>query len=320
VKTSLITGIAGQDGSYLAEQLLAQGRRVVGTVRPGQAVEALPGSLGGRVRLVEWDLSDPGGMGEILEKVRPDSLFHLAALSSGAGMYENVALMGEHNGVAVARILESLVRFSPGTRFCLASSSEMFGNAESSPQSETSAFRPRSPYGAAKLFAHSAVRNARERNGLFACSAILYNHESPRRSLGFVTRKISDGVARIKLGLQRELLLGNLSARRDWGYAPDYMRAMSLMLKQPKAEDFVIATGQTHSVLDFCRVAFEHVGLDYRSFVRQQEGDFRPSEQVSLVGDASRARQSLRWVPEVTFEELVRLMVDADLQRLQKQT
>jgi len=320
METSLITGVAGQDGSYLAEQLLARGDRVLGTVRPGQAASVLPVSIRDRITLLEWDLADVGGMSYLLAGHRPQSLYHFAALSSGAGMFDQPVLMGDCNGVAVARLLNSVAQASPATRFCLAASSEMFGNATSSPQSEASGFRPRSPYGAAKLFAHVAVANARDRLGLFACSAILYNHESPRRSLAFVTRKISDGVARIKLGLARELALGNLSARRDWGYAPDYVRAMSLMLQQPSPADFVVATGEDHSVRDFCEIAFGHVGLDYREFVRSADEDFRPAERVPLVGDASLAFRSLCWEPEVAFDRLVRCMVDADLRRLQSQT
>jgi GDPmannose 4,6-dehydratase len=301
----------------MAEHLLAQGRTVLGTVRPGQTAADLPSAIRGRVVLHEWDLADPDGMAGLLAEARPSALYHFAALSSGAGMFEQPAVLGDRNGIAVARLLDAIARVSPATRFCLASSSEMFGHAEASPQREESPFRPRSPYGAAKLFAHVAVANARERQGLFACSAILYNHESPRRDLAFVTRKISDGAARIKLGLANELSLGNLSAVRDWGYAPDYVRAMALMLDRPSPGDYVLATGVPHTVREFCAVAFDHVGLDYRDFVREQSGDFRPAERVPLVGDASRARAELRWVPEVAFDELVRRMVDADLARLQ---
>ncbi|GAB2490339.1 GDP-mannose 4,6-dehydratase [Arenimonas alkanexedens] len=313
----LITGIAGQDGSYLAEHLLTHGRSVLGTVRPGQSVADLPPSIQGRVALREWDLADPEGMAGILAEVRPAAIFHFAALSSGAGMFDQPALVGDRNGVAVARMLDAVARVSPGTRFCLAASSEMFGHAEASPQRESSPFRPRSPYGAAKLFAHVAVANARERQGLFACSAILFNHESPRRGLEFVTRKISDSAARIKLGLANELPLGNLSAVRDWGYAPDYVRAMALMLEQPAPADFVLATGVGRTVREFCALAFDHVGLDYRDFVREQPENFRPAERVPLIGDAGRARADLCWAPEVAFDELVRRMVDADLARLQ---
>jgi GDPmannose 4,6-dehydratase len=316
MQTALITGISGQDGSYLAEQLLAAGQRVVGTVRPGVGASVLPGTLRDHVTVLEWDLADASGMAAILATHQPTAFYHFAALSSGSGMFDTPALMGDYNGVAVARLLDAVVTASPGTRFCLAASSEMFGDATTSPQCEKSGFRPRNPYGAAKLFAHVAVANARERMGLFACSAILYNHESPRRSLKFVTRKISDGAARIKLGLANELLLGNLSARRDWGYAPDYVRAMTLMLQQATPADFVVATGVDHSVRDFCEVAFSHVGLDYRDFVRSQEGHYRPVEDVPLLGDASLARKRLCWEPELAFDGLVRCMVDADLRRL----
>lgn len=313
MRTCLVTGIAGQDGSYLAEHLLAQGFRVVGTVRPGQAGRPLPGDLASRATVLEWDLADGDRMATLVAQLRPWACFHFAALSSGSGMFDRPALVGELNGVAVARLLDAIAAGSPQTRFCLAASSEMFGHADTAPQSESTPFRPRSPYGAAKLFAHAAVANARERLGLFACSAILYNHESPRRGSGFVTRKISLAAARIRAGLQHELSLGNLAAVRDWGYAPDYVRAMASMAEADTPADFVVATGRTHSVRAFCELAFSHVGLDYRDFVREGDGDFRQAEEVPLVGDASKAREVLGWSPEVDFDTLVREMVDADL-------
>ena len=312
MRTALITGVNGQDGSFLAELLLAQGYRVVGTSRtrfdrvsPGQGVD-----------WVDWRPGDPGCLRDVLRRVQPDEVYNLAAISSGIGMYDDPAAIAEVNGVDVVRILEALRDVAPSARFCQASSSEMFGLADHSPQSENTAFRPRSPYGAAKLFAHVMVGDFRRRHGMFACSAILYNHESPRRGENFVTRRISLGAARIKLGHSDVLRLGNLDARRDWGFAPDYARAMMLMLGHTEAQDYVVATGRLHSVREICEVAFGHLGLDYREHVREDPALFRPDEPVPLVGDPGKLRSVLGWRPETGFKEIVRMMVDADMARL----
>ena len=317
--TALITGITGQDGSYMAELLLSKGYRVMGAVRDIQrAKESLPSELLNGVELVEWDMLNQQRMTEVLTEYRPDELYNFAAFSSGAAMFDDPVGISDVNGLAVARILEAIRAVDTNIRFCQASSSELFGDALESPQSESTPLRPRSPYGAAKLYAHSMIRIYRQRYGLFACSAILFNHESTRRGLGFVTRKITHEAAKIKLGLAKELHLGNLYARRDWGFAGDYVRAMWLMLQQPQAEDFVLATGQTHSVRDLCDIAFGHLGLDYRDYVREDTAAFRPNESVQLVGNAAKAREQLGWDNEIGFREMVGMMVDADLKLLSK--
>jgi GDPmannose 4,6-dehydratase len=317
MKTALITGIIGQDGSYLAELLLAKEYRVLGAVRDMQKTsDSLSSSLMGRVELVKWDMLNQVEMVDILLRYQPAEVYNYAAYSSGAGMFDDPVGIGEVNGLAVARILKAIREADTNIRFCQASSSEMFGDAVESPQSEETPFQPRSPYGAAKLYAHSMFRIYRRRYGLFACSAILFNHESPRRGLGFVTRKIAHEAAKIKLGLANELRLGNLDARRDWGFAGDYVRAMWLMLQQPHAGDYVVATGETHSVREMCEIAFGHLGLDYRDYVREDAAAYRPAESVQLVGNSERARKQLGWVPEVGFREMVSMMVDADLRKL----
>jgi len=250
---------------------------------------------------------------EILASYRPEELYNYAAYSSGSGMYDEPVAMGEVNGLAVTRILEAIRDVNSEIRFCQASSSEIFADTDRSPQSELTPAFPRSPYGAAKAYADSLIRIYRQRYGLFACSAILFNHESPRRSLAFVTRKIARTAARIKRGLAAELTLGNLSARRDWGYAGDYVRAMWLMLQHTSAEEFVISSGETHSVRDFCECAFEYLGMDYRDYVREDSGAFRHSEPTQLVGDNTKARMLLNWQPDVRFRELVAMMVEAEL-------
>ena len=316
-KRALITGITGQDGSYSAELLLANGYRVIGAVRNVQnANETLPPALIHGVELVAWNMLDQCHMAEVLAEYRPAEVYNFAAYSSGAGMFDNPVGIGEVNGLSIARILEAIRKVDATIRFCQASSSEMFNDATASPQSEETPFQPRSPYGAAKLYAHSMVGIYRQRYSLFACSAILFNHESPRHGLGFVTRKITQGAAKIKLGLANELRLGNLDARRDWGFAGDYVRAMWLMLQQPYAEDYVVATGETHSVRELCEIAFGHLGLDYRDYVREDAAVYRPAESVQLVGNSERARNQLGWVPEVGFRDLVSMMVDADLRKL----
>lgn len=306
----LVTGISGQDGSYLAEQLCAEGHGVVGLLRTGRESRVRP--IDG-VDYLEWDFIDSDALSELLRALRPSAFYNFAAFSTGVGMYDDAVAIGEFNGVAVARMLQAIVDSDPAIRFCQASSSEMFGDPVAWPQVETTPFRPRSPYAAAKLFAHAVVDAYRTKHGLFACSAILYNHESPRRGPAFVTRKIADAVARIRAGDQRELMLGNLSARRDWGYAPDYVRAMRLMVAHPQADDYVVATGELHSVREFCEVAFSHAGLDYRDWVKDNAADLRHDTHGPRVGDATRARERLGWRPTIDFEALVRLMVDASI-------
>ena len=314
MQTALITGVTGQDGSYLAEQLLSEGWRIIGAVRDPErdGLRLIP-ALVGKIELQPWRTHDVAEIAEFLATHRPTTVFNFAARSSGADMHVNPVEMAEANGMAVMRILEAIRETDPDIRLCQASSSEMFGDASDSPQSEDTPFRPRSPYGAAKLLAHTMIGIQRRRHGLFACSAILFNHESPRRGEGFVTRKIARGAVRIKLGLQHELRLGNLDARRDWGYAPDYVRAMQLMLEQPVADDYVIASGTSHSVREFCEAAFSHVGLVYRDFVKEDSTVFRPPEKVPLVGDIAKAERVLGWRPTTGFHEIVRQMVNSEL-------
>jgi GDPmannose 4,6-dehydratase len=315
--TALILGVAGQDGSYLAELLLSKGYRVVGTARDlERARAALAPPVRDRLELVQIDLRDLHEFPALLARHTPAEVYNLAGFSSGVGMFEDPASMGIVNGVAVAHLLEAVRQSAPRARFCQASSSEMFGETTESPQTEESPFRPRSPYGAAKLYAHAMVRIYRKRYAAFACSAILYNHESPRRGLEFVTRKVAHGAARIKLGLAEELRLGNLDARRDWGFAGDTVRALWLAMQAADPDDYVIATGQTHTVRDLCKLAFARVGLDYRAHVREEPTEFRPAESVPLVGSATKARAKLGWVPEVGFDELVTMMVDAEMRAL----
>jgi GDPmannose 4,6-dehydratase len=317
--TALITGIAGQDGSYLAELLLSKGYRVIGAGRDRQkARAALPVEVVDDVELVAWDMLDQRGMIETLAQYRPQEIYNFAAYSSGAGMYDDPVGVGEVNGMAVARILEAIRAVDAGMCFCQASSREIFGEAIESPQTESTPVNPRSPYGAAKLYADSMIRIYRQCYGIFACSAILFNHESPRRGLEFVTRKITYETARIKLGLASELHLGNLDAQRDWGFAGDYVRAMWLMLQQECAEDYVVATGEVHSVRELCEFAFGYLGMDYREYVRQDVSVFRPTEQALLVGSAAKAKERLGWKPEIELKKLVEMMVDADVQRLSK--
>lgn len=319
--TALITGITGQDGSYLAELLLAKGYRVIGAVRdPQQAAAVLPGGLMGAVELVAWDMLDQRRMAETLAGYRPQEFYNFAAYSSGAGMYDDPVGVGEVNGMAVARMLEAIRAVDAGIRFCQASSREIFGEALESPQSESTPANPRSPYGAAKLYADSMLRIYRQRYGLFACSAILFNHESPRRGAGFVTRKITHEAARIRLGLATALHLGNLDAQRDWGFAGDFVRAMWLMLQQDHADDYVLATGEAHSVRELCELAFSYLGLDYRDHVREEAASYRPAEAALLVGNIAKARSELGWQPETGFRELVQMMVDEDLRRLSDRT
>ncbi|HEY0687107.1 MAG TPA: GDP-mannose 4,6-dehydratase [Steroidobacter sp.] len=317
---ALITGINGQDGSYLAELLLDRGYRVIGLMREGADARAQRiGHLRSQIEVVTGSLLSEDLLRKIIAEHRPDEIYNFAARASSRQLFVDPVLTGDFNGLAVARILEAIRTVHPRTRFCQASSSEMFGDARQAPQSESTPFRPRNPYGVAKLFAHGMVRTYREHFGVFACSSILFNHESPRRGSEFVTRKITMGVARIKRGLQTSLELGNLDAVRDWGYAADYVDAMWKMLQAESADDYVVATGQSHSVREFCSVAFAHVGLDYRDYVRVDPGARRAPEAVPLIGDASKARRVLEWQPIVPFETLVRMMVDADIAALAQQ-
>ncbi len=317
MKTALITGLTGQDGSYLAELLLAKGYRIVGAVRDvRQAADLLPSTLKDKVELVAWNMLDQQEIVAILRHCQPTELYNFAAYSSGAGMYDDPVGIGEVNGLAVARMLEAIRKVDIDIRFCQASSREIFGEPLESPQTECTPVNPRSPYGAAKIYADFMIRIYRQRYGLFACSAILFNHESPRRGLCFVTRKITHEAAKIKLGLTKDLQLGNLGARRDWGFAGDYVRAMWLMLQQSRPDDYVIATGETHSVREFCECAFRCLGLDYREYVQEDSSAFRPLEPTLLAGDARKAKRVLGWEPQIGFDELVNMMVNADLQML----
>lgn len=316
-RSALVTGITGQDGSYLADLLLSKGYRVVGAVRDLNAAHRMQPTLRDNVRWVKWDMHDETRMRRVLEDSTPDEFYNLAAFSSGSGMYDDPVDIGEVNGLAVARMLEAIRVVNPAIRFCQASSREVFGDTPPvSPQDEATPPMPRSPYGAAKLYADAIVRVYRRHFGLHASSAIQFNHESPRRSLSFVTRKISHAAARIKLGLAQEVELGNLDVRRDWGYAGDFVRALWLMQQQPQADDYVLATGKAHTVREFCEVAFEYLGLDYQRHVSLSADAFRPAEPVLLVGDATKARRILGWEPEVDFVQMVHMMVDADVQLL----
>lgn len=314
---ALVTGVQGQDGRYMADLLRSEGWRVIGTTRRAEPARAAELREQG-VELVEWDLRDQARLEDLLRAVRPSRLFNFAAYSTGSGMYDDPLGIAEINGLVVTRMLEAIRAVDPSVRFCQASSSEMFGQPLESPQREETPFNPRSPYGAAKLYGHNIISIYRSRFGLFACSAILFNHESPYRSLDFVTRKITHAAAAIKLGLASDLSLGNLDARRDWGFAGDTVRAMRLMLEAGEAEDYVVATGRVHSVRDLCETAFAHVGLDYRDYVRVSAADFRPVEARQLVGDPSKAKRLLGWEPTIGFTQLVRMMVEADLDRLRR--
>lgn len=314
--TALITGITGQDGSYLAELLLSEGYRVVGmTRRSSTATNERIAHLAGRLELIQGDLLDQASLVSAVREVRPTELYNLAAQSFVPTSWNQPVLTGEFTALGVTRILEAVRQVDPEIRFYQASSSEMFGKVREVPQNELTPFHPRSPYGVAKAYGHFLTVNYRESYGLFAVSGILFNHESPRRGLEFVSRKVTDGAARIALGLASELPLGNLEAQRDWGYAPDYVRAIRAMLQQPQPDDYVVATGIAHSVRDLCRIAFARVGLDYERHVVIDEALNRPAEVDHLLGDASKARTRLGWAPSVSFEELVQSMVDSDLAR-----
>jgi len=313
-KTALITGINGQDGSYLAELLLSKGYRVTGIVRRSstetqQRIE----HIRSKIEIYQADLLDQSSLAKVLADVQPNEVYNLAAMSFVPTSWQQPVLTAEFTAVGVTRMLEALRQSCPTAKFYQASSSEMYGKVLEVPQSENTPFYPRSPYGVAKAYGHYITVNYRESYSLFACSGILFNHESPRRGLEFVTRKITDAVAKIKLGLQSELRLGNLDARRDWGFAGDYVRAMWLMLQQDTADDFVIGTGETHTVREFVEIAFNHVGLDHQKYVVVDPKFYRPAEVDLLLGNPTKAMKTLGWKPDVSFNQLVTMMVDADL-------
>ncbi|MCA9751089.1 MAG: GDP-mannose 4,6-dehydratase [Gemmatimonadetes bacterium] len=318
---AMITGITGQDGSYLAEFLLERGYEVGGVVRRSSSerfdrIDAIRDS----VTIFQADIHDQTSMISALREFRPHELYHLAAQSFVPTSWAQPVLTGEFTGLGVTRALEAVRQVDPSIKFYQASSSEMFGKVQEIPQTERTPFWPRSPYGVAKVYGHWITVNYRESYGIFAASGILFNHESPRRGLEFVTRKISRTVAKIALGRAEELRLGNLDARRDWGFAGDYVKAMWLMLQQDKPEDYVIATGETHSVREFAERAFARVGLDWEKYVVVDPALYRPAEVDQLIGDAGKAREKLGWTPEVSFDELVNLMVDADVAALERET
>jgi GDPmannose 4,6-dehydratase len=313
-KTALITGITGQDGSYLAELLLDKGYRVSGMVRRSstenfQRIE----HIRGQIELLQADLLDQTSIMTLLDQVRPHEIYNLAAMSFVPTSWQQPVLTAEFTAVGVTRILDAIRQVCPSARFYQASSSEMFGKVQETPQKETTPFYPRSPYGVAKVYGHYLTVNYRESYNLFACSGILFNHESPRRGLEFVTRKITDGVARIKLGLAKQLRLGNLQAKRDWGFAGDYVRAMWQMLQQDQPDDYVVGTGQTHRVEEFVQIAFDHVGLDWRRHVIVDPAFYRPAEVDLLLANPAKAHKKLGWAPAVSFQHLVSMMVDSDL-------
>ncbi len=318
-KRAIITGITGQDGSYLAELLLSHGYQVVGVVRRLSAPnhERIE-QIADRIQLRPADLLDQLSLVRLIDDVRPTEFYNLAAMSFVPASWDQPLLTGEFNSMGVTRVLEAIRQVDPSIRLYQASSSEMFGKVREVPQSEQTPFHPRSPYGVSKVFGHFITVNYRESYGMFAVSGILFNHESPRRGLEFVTRKVSDGVARIKLGLTDTLSLGNLHAHRDWGFAGDYVRAMWLMLQQDRPDDYVVATGVSHSVQDLVEVAFARVGLNWRDHVRIDPKLHRPAEVDHLIGDSSKARTELKWEPSIDFKGLVEMMVDADLARLTK--
>lgn len=314
---ALITGITGQDGSYLAEFLLAKGYDVIGMVRRSSTVTFQRiNQIQDNITIIQGDLHDQSSLVDLVERYRPEEVYNLAAQSFVPTSWNQPVLTGEVTALGVTRMLEAIRLVNPETRFYQASSSEMFGKVREVPQSENTPFYPRSPYGVAKVYAHWITVNYRESYDLYAVSGILFNHESPRRGMEFVTRKISYGVARIKLGLTQELRLGNLDSRRDWGFAGDYVEAMWMMLQRGEPEDYVIGTGETHSVRELCDLAFSHVGLDYEDFVVQDPRFYRPAEVDLLVADPKKAVDELEWKPKVKFMELIQLMVDADLKRL----
>jgi GDPmannose 4,6-dehydratase len=317
--TALITGITGQDGSYLAELLLKKGYRVIGVARRSSTVNTQRiQNILDDITIVQGDLQDQGSLLSFLEEYQPTEVYNLAAQSFVPTSWNQPALTGDVTALGVTRLLEAIRFVNPKIRFYQASSSEMFGKVMEVPQTEDTPFYPRSPYGVAKVYGHWITVNYRESFNMFATSGILFNHESPRRGLEFVTRKITDAVAKIKLGKASELRLGNLEAQRDWGFAGDYVEAMWLMLQQEHPDNYVIGTGETHAVREFCEIAFAHVDLDYKEFVVQDEKFYRPAEVELLISDPSKARVGLKWAPSVSFKELVTMMVDSDLARSKK--
>jgi len=320
-RRAVITGITGQDGSYLAELLLEKGYEVTGVIRRSSAPNLMRiEHLLDRITLRPADLLDQLSLVRLVQDVRPHELYNLAAMSFVPASWDQPLLTGEYNSMGVTRVLEAVRQVDPSVRIYQASSSEMYGRVREVPQTELTPFYPRSPYGVSKVFGHYITVNYRESYGMFAVSGILFNHESPRRGLEFVTRKVSDGVARVKLGLTDHLALGNLDACRDWGFAGDYVRAMWMMLQQDQADDYVIATGVSHSVQQLVEVAFGHVGLDWKQYVRTDPAFLRPAEVDHLIGDASKAKRVLGWEPDVSFEQLVAMMVDADIAALSEGT
>jgi GDPmannose 4,6-dehydratase len=319
MRKALITGITGQDGSHLAELLLAKGYRVHGMIRRASSenFHRIEG-IRDRIDLHHGDLLDQTSVTRVLEKVMPDELYNLAAMSFVPASWSQPVLTAEFTAVGVTRLLDAMRQICPKGRFYQASSSEMFGKVRETPQREETPFHPRSPYGVAKVYGHFITVNYRESYNLYACSGILFNHEGPRRGPEFVTRKITQTVARIKMGLAHELRLGNLQAKRDWGFAGDYVRAMWLMLQQDEPSDFVIGTGETHSVQDFVEIAFDHIGMDWKSHVMVDSQFYRPAEVDLLQADPTKAKSVLGWTPEVSFADLVRMMVDADLALLRQ--
>lgn len=318
--TALITGITGQDGSYLAEYLISKGYKVYGMVRRASTetfhrIEHLKS----KISILQGDLLDQLSLMHAIEESRPDEVYNLAAMSFVPTSWNQPVLTAEFTAVGVTRMLEAIRAINPKIKFYQASSSEMYGKVRQVPQTEDTPFYPRSPYGVAKVYGHYITVNYRESYDIFACSGILFNHESPRRGLEFVTRKISYNVAKIKLGLEKELPLGNLDAKRDWGFAGDYIKAMHLMLNYSIPEDYVIATGESHSVKEFVEIAFSHVGLDWKEYVKIDQRFFRPAEVDYLIGNPQKAKEKLGWSPEISFPDLVRMMVDADLKLLQNE-
>ncbi len=316
---ALITGITGQDGSYLAEFLLDKGYEVYGIVRRSslEKYDRIE-QIQDKIRFVEGDLTDQSSLDQALQQLKPDELYNLAAQSFVPVSWNQPVLTADVTGLGVLRVMEAIRKHSPRTKFLQASSSEMFGKVRERPQTEQTPFHPRSPYGVAKVFGHHITVNYRESYGIFACSSICFNHESPRRGHEFVTRKVTQHVAKIKLGLADKIKMGNLDAQRDWGFAGDYIRAMWMMLQQSQADDYVIATGETHSVQELLEVAFSHVGLDWKKYVEIDPKLVRPAEVDYLCGDASKAKKILGWTPDVTFKQLIEMMVDSDLNSLKQ--
>ena len=316
MKKALITGITGQDGSYLAELLLSKGYQVFGVMRRSstETLERIE-HIKDKIEIVQGDLLDEVSLTHAMENIQPEEIYNLAAQSFVHTSWNQPVLTGEFTALGVTRMLDAIRFVCPKARFYQASSSEMYGKVHAIPQNEDTPFHPRSPYAVAKVYGHYITLNYRESYGLYGVSGILFNHESPRRGKEFVTRKITDGVARIKMGLATELRMGNLDAKRDWGFAGDYVRAMWLMLQQPEPDDYVIATGETHSVRDFCEMAFSYAGLDYKKYVVTDPRFLRPAEVDLLLGDPAKARKKLGWKPEVNLQQLVSMMVDADLAR-----